>query len=346
MVNSSAIDAMNKWTKSLHIPSFSQPSYLNNIQDSLQPIINSYLPGIENLKETLSVNNLIDQHFLDSCQGFHRHLNIESDALKSISESMGLNNQMLQKSISSMYGSLNINSFTKLDSTHELIKSFSLNTKMLDSLQSSMNSTLLEQVDKYNLNIESLANSAINNFNNLQTSINIDTDVADNLFYGSSVNDNNLPVDNDLLIEALESIQEEKDFKQLPDNVKAIAFFIFNLVANALISMYVGMYWYEVQQMQTKLQQAESVIEVKRTMKEVGLSGHREFLKGYRVTTGTDIQLRDKPKMKSNVSFELPMGKMLNVLDKSNRSWLYVEVEIDDELVEGWVSRQYTDYFR
>lgn len=50
--------------------------------------------------------------------------------------------------------------------------------------------------------------------------------------------------------------------------------------------------------------------------------------------------------MKSEVITTLPIGALVEVIDKSHRSWLLVEAEIDGELEQGWVSRRYTSYFK
>jgi len=38
--------------------------------------------------------------------------------------------------------------------------------------------------------------------------------------------------------------------------------------------------------------------------------------------------------------------RLVELIDRSNRSWLFVEVEVDGELIQGWVSRKYTVYFK
>ena len=50
--------------------------------------------------------------------------------------------------------------------------------------------------------------------------------------------------------------------------------------------------------------------------------------------------------MKSEIITALPIGSLVEVIDKSHRSWLLVEVEIDGVLEQGWVSRRYTAYFK
>ena len=70
------------------------------------------------------------------------------------------------------------------------------------------------------------------------------------------------------------------------------------------------------------------------------------LLKGFRVTIGSDVHLREAPTMKSKIIAKLPRGKLIEVLDKTNRSWLFVEVDIEGEAFVGWISRRYTTYFK
>ena len=58
------------------------------------------------------------------------------------------------------------------------------------------------------------------------------------------------------------------------------------------------------------------------------------------------LNFRDEPSMNSNVIDSLPIGTTVRVINKSDRSWLLVEVEINGELEQGWVLRCYTTYFK
>jgi len=72
----------------------------------------------------------------------------------------------------------------------------------------------------------------------------------------------------------------------------------------------------------------------------------RQALKGYRVTTVNTLNFRDNFGMSSTIVDTIPIGTIIRVIDKSNKTWLLVEVEIDDELEQGWVLRRYTTYFK
>ena len=71
-----------------------------------------------------------------------------------------------------------------------------------------------------------------------------------------------------------------------------------------------------------------------------------ELLKNFRMTTADALNLRKTPKMSSEIITTLPIATIVEIIDKSDRSWLYVAVEIDGEIIEGWVSRRYTAYFK
>lgn len=72
----------------------------------------------------------------------------------------------------------------------------------------------------------------------------------------------------------------------------------------------------------------------------------RNLLKDYRVTIPKSLNIRFKPSIKSKIITVLQPGTLVYVIDKSNRSWLFVEIDIDGNLIQGWVARRYTAYFR
>lgn len=62
----------------------------------------------------------------------------------------------------------------------------------------------------------------------------------------------------------------------------------------------------------------------------------------YRSVKGVGVRLRSAPKMNASlVQVVLSDRALLEVLDSSNRDWLFVAV-IGEEGVEGWISRKYT----
>jgi len=69
-------------------------------------------------------------------------------------------------------------------------------------------------------------------------------------------------------------------------------------------------------------------------------------LSGCRVVLGDGLHIRGTPGIKGSVIASLPVGKIVIVLDSSERSWLLIEADVDGETVEGWISRRYTAPFR
>lgn len=86
--------------------------------------------------------------------------------------------------------------------------------------------------------------------------------------------------------------------------------------------------------------------EAKAFVKEPNESFDRAALKGFRVITASTLNFRENPGMKSEILATLPVGTLVEVIDKSDRAWLLVEVEIDGVLEQGWISRRYTAYFK
>ncbi len=72
----------------------------------------------------------------------------------------------------------------------------------------------------------------------------------------------------------------------------------------------------------------------------------RDLLKGYRVVTTNLLHFRVAPNVHSEILEVLSEGTLLKVIDKSDRSWLLVEVEINGGFEQGWVFRRYTTYFK
>ncbi|MDM2743126.1 SH3 domain-containing protein [Citrobacter sp. Cu231] len=65
-------------------------------------------------------------------------------------------------------------------------------------------------------------------------------------------------------------------------------------------------------------------------------------LNDFRIITGENIRLREKPSMKSGVIETIGKNTVVAILDKSGRQWLYVQVQSGDELITGWITRTYT----
>ncbi|CAQ90289.1 SH3 domain-containing protein [Escherichia fergusonii] len=74
----------------------------------------------------------------------------------------------------------------------------------------------------------------------------------------------------------------------------------------------------------------------------VGSDDHWHYLKNFRTITRNNVYLRSSPSENAEIQEMLQANTPLYVMDKSNRQWLAVEVEINGEKIQGWVSRRYT----
>lgn len=144
-----------------------------------------------------------------------------------------------------------------------------------------------------------------------------------------------------------DEIKSGKNFSLYSDEGKKYLSYIYHyyllpfifLIASILIAPHV--------------QQAQAELELLTTQQEVNAftrsppdTFDRQALKGYRFTTISLLNLHNKPNMHSNVIESLTIGTIARVINKSDRSWLLVEVEINGELKQGWILRRYTTYFK
>ena len=76
-------------------------------------------------------------------------------------------------------------------------------------------------------------------------------------------------------------------------------------------------------------------------VRHIVLGVDNNILKHIRYISGSRVNVRQSPSMKSETLNILERGKLVTVVDKSNRKWVEVEYEIDGEKYTGWVSRKY-----
>ena len=63
----------------------------------------------------------------------------------------------------------------------------------------------------------------------------------------------------------------------------------------------------------------------------------RALLAGYRIVNRNGARLRVEPSKSSELIVSLPLGLLVEVLDKNDKGWFYVAVEYQGEWIEGWV---------
>ena len=127
---------------------------------------------------------------------------------------------------------------------------------------------------------------------------------------------------------------------------KALMYFINYIFVPFLISCFATYAMENREQIQTVLFKATTKNEVNSTLRSSQIILHQQFLKDHRVVIVERLHLREFPNTNSDILEELRIGQLLKVIDKSQRSWLFVEVEINGNIEQGWVYRRYTTYFK
>lgn len=147
--------------------------------------------------------------------------------------------------------------------------------------------------------------------------------------------------------EVSEEISSVTDFDALSEKTKSILLYLYHTyflpVFLSCLSAYVMTNAIEARKETVAI---TTPSKAKAFVKKPSDNFDRAALKGFRVITANTLNLRESPGMKSEIVTTLPVGTLVEVIDKSDRSWLLVEVEIDGVLEQGWISRRYTAYFK
>lgn len=143
-------------------------------------------------------------------------------------------------------------------------------------------------------------------------------------------------------------LSECNDYELLSDKTKSILLYIYHTYfLPVFLSCCATIIMLNIDEIREKLNTSSTAVEVKSVVKGASLIHvDRSFLRGYRVTIVDNLYLREEPSMKSEVIDKLPIGTLVEIIDKSNRSWLLVDIEINGEVEQGWISRKYTTYFK
>lgn len=172
------------------------------------------------------------------------------------------------------------------------------------------------------------------------------------------ISENYLPIDSSLVIseeiiqmdhEIAEELTFCDDFNLLSDKTKNFLSYIYHeYLLPIILGCCAAAIMMNVDIAQKELSTVTTIQEV-RSLTKQGSSSKKfnpSYLKGYRVTIASDLYFREEPSMKSDIITKLPIGTLVEVIDKSKRSWLLVDVEIDGEIEQGWVARRHTTYFK
>lgn len=150
-------------------------------------------------------------------------------------------------------------------------------------------------------------------------------------------------IDSDLSNE----IESGKDFSLYSEKAKKILHFICTVILlQYIIGMASSVSVNYIQQFQEESKNLETSREIKSFIRSPLPLVDRRALKGHRVTTVNTLNFRDNLGKNSTIVDTIPIGTIVRVMDKSDKSWLLVEVEINGELEQGWVLRRYTTYFK
>jgi len=144
-----------------------------------------------------------------------------------------------------------------------------------------------------------------------------------------------------------DEIKSGKDFSSYTEKAKkTLYFFCTAILLQYFIGIASSISVNYIQQFQEASKNLETSREVKSLIRSPSSVVDLQALKGHRVTTVNNLNFRDNFGMNSTIIDTLPIGTVVRVIDKSNKSWLLVEVEIDGEFEQGWVLRRYTTYFK
>tara|TARA_R110002072_G_scaffold138429_1_gene281608 strand:- start:6 stop:1013 length:1008 start_codon:yes stop_codon:yes gene_type:complete len=138
-----------------------------------------------------------------------------------------------------------------------------------------------------------------------------------------------------------EEVSSQTDFNALSDKTKSILLYLYHYyflpIFLSCLSAYMMAHAVEARK---ELESISTPAEVRKFTRSRNHNFDLSSLKGFRVTTVQSLNFRETPSMKSEIIATLPIGSLVEVIDKSQRSWLLVEVEIEGELEQGWVSRE------
>jgi hypothetical protein len=136
------------------------------------------------------------------------------------------------------------------------------------------------------------------------------------------------------------------DFTLLSESARTVVLWIFyHMVLPFLMSIAASMALEKFNEKATVTETVTTSREAKK-LARCGNGLEREIFAGCRVVIGSGLRLRSGPGMKTEIITTLPLGKLVMILDSSERAWLHVEVDLEGDVIEGWVARRYTTRFR
>ena len=150
----------------------------------------------------------------------------------------------------------------------------------------------------------------------------------------------------DFSYEVAIEIGETNDFNSLSESAKQFLYYFYHTyLLPILLGCLSSIIMTQLQLAQDELAKCSTPREIKKVIRSSS-SFDKDALSGYRVTISDSLNLRTEPALKSEIIESLPIGTLLEVIDKSKKSWILVEIEINDETIQGWVSRKHTIYIK
>lgn len=140
-------------------------------------------------------------------------------------------------------------------------------------------------------------------------------------------------------------IATTNDFNLLPERTKKFLYYLLVAIFHLMMGISVNLISEQLAEMRKSFEPAQTKAEVRAIAQRTGSAIAREVLRNYRVTF-KPLNLREQPGMQGEIIVTLPIGTIVQVIDKSRRSWLLVEVEIEGEVEQGWVARRFTTILR
>lgn len=170
--------------------------------------------------------------------------------------------------------------------------------------------------------------------------------------YGHRITDEVLQTDIGTVEEELNSYGDEPlEFRLLSERARrTILSLLYSIVVQFLVGIMANIAYNIALERFSEKGAVEAEITTSREAKRLARCDNgieREIFAECRVVIGHGLRLRAEPGMKAQVLTTLPLGKLIMILDSSSeRAWIHVEVELEGDLIDGWVARRYTTPFR
>lgn len=122
-------------------------------------------------------------------------------------------------------------------------------------------------------------------------------------------------------------IYSQTDFNALSDKTKSILLYLYHYYFLPILLSCLSAYMMaNAIEARKELESISTPAEVRQFTRAPNHNFERSSLKRFRVTTVQSLNFREGPSMKSEIITTLPIGSLLEVIDKSHRSWLLARI--------------------